>query len=104
MVDHSIHTMAPSSSAKKPTSSKARSGGVSKSRARPKPPPLKQQKTKPSSAAQPKKKQRIYTEKELGVPKLNMITPVGVEKPRGKKKGKVFIDDQVRSAWGAARQ
>lgn len=24
---------------------------------------------------------------------LNMITPVGVEKPRGKKKGKVFVDD-----------
>ncbi|KAI9786882.1 MAG: 60S ribosomal subunit assembly/export protein [Geoglossum umbratile] len=23
-----------------------------------------------------------------------MITPVGVEKPRGKKKGKVFVDDQ----------
>lgn len=23
-----------------------------------------------------------------------MITPVGVEKPKGKKKGKVFVDDQ----------
>jgi hypothetical protein len=48
----------------------------------------------------PKKKRRIYTEKELGVPKLNMITPVGVEKPRGKKKGKVFVDDQVRICSG----
>jgi 60S ribosomal subunit assembly/export protein LOC1 len=43
-----------------------------------------------------KKKQRVYTEKELGIPELNMITPVGVTKPRGKKKGKVFVDDRVR--------
>jgi len=49
-----------------------------------------------------KKKRRVYTEKELGIPKLNMITPVGVEKPKGKKKGKVFVDDRVRllvSSW-----
>lgn len=56
-------------------------------------PPPKQQKTK--SAAPTKKKKRVYTEKELGIPKLNMITPVGVELPKGKKKGKVFVDDQV---------
>lgn len=43
-----------------------------------------------------KKKQRVYTEKELGIPELNMVTPVGVTKPRGKKKGKVFVDDRVR--------
>jgi len=43
-----------------------------------------------------KKKKRIYTEKELGIPTLNTITPVGVEKPKGKKKGKVFVDDRVR--------
>jgi 60S ribosomal subunit assembly/export protein LOC1 len=43
-----------------------------------------------------KKKQRVYTEKELGLPELNMITPVGVTKPKGKKKGKVFVDDKVR--------
>lgn len=42
-----------------------------------------------------KKKKKVYTEKELGIPKLNMITPVGVEKPKGKKKGKVFVDDRV---------
>ena len=60
---------------------------------RPKAPPPKQQKTK--SAAPTKKKKRVYTEKELGIPKLNMITPVGVELPKGKKKGKVFVDDQV---------
>ncbi|AEO62551.1 uncharacterized protein THITE_40832 [Thermothielavioides terrestris NRRL 8126] len=45
-----------------------------------------------------KKKQRVYTDKELGIPELNMVTPVGVTKPRGKKKGKVFVDDRVRSA------
>lgn len=37
----------------------------------------------------------MYTEKELDIPALNMITPVGVEKPKGKKKGKVFVDDRV---------
>jgi len=42
-----------------------------------------------------KKKKKVYTEKELGIPQLNMITPVGVEKPKGKKKGKVFVDDPV---------
>ncbi|KAF4303795.1 60S ribosomal subunit assembly/export protein LOC1 [Botryosphaeria dothidea] len=42
-----------------------------------------------------KKKKRTYTEEELGIPKLNMITPAGVQKPKGKKKGKVFVDDQI---------
>jgi len=42
----------------------------------------------------PRKKQRVYTEKELGIPKLNMITPAGIQKQRGKKKGKVFVDDR----------
>ena len=42
-----------------------------------------------------KKKKRVYTEAELDLPKLNTITPVGVVKPRGEKKGKIFIDDQV---------
>ncbi|KAG9245236.1 60S ribosomal subunit assembly/export protein loc1 [Calycina marina] len=41
-----------------------------------------------------KKKRRVYTEKELGIPALNMITPIGVEKPKGRKKGKVFVDDR----------
>ena len=30
----------------------------------------------------------------MNVPKLNMITPAGIQKPKGKKKGKVFVDDQ----------
>lgn len=73
-------------------------GAKSKSRVskKTKLPPPKQQKTK--SATLPiKKKQRVYTDKELGIPKLNMITPVGVDLPKGKKKGKVFVDDEVRS-------
>lgn len=49
-----------------------------------------------------KAKKRIYTEKELGIPTLNMITPAGVEKPKGKKKGKVFVDDQVCATPGTA--
>ena len=32
-----------------------------------------------------KRKKKVYSEKELDIPKLNMITPVGVEKPKGKK-------------------
>lgn len=32
-------------------------------------------------------------EKEL--PKLNMITPAGVVQPKGRKKGKVFVEDKV---------
>jgi len=53
-----------------------------------------QKKPKPASAAPARKKRRVYTEKELGIPKLNMITPAGVAKPKGKKIGKVFVDDQ----------
>jgi len=83
-----------SSAGRKPT-------GVSKSRSAKKPslPPPKQQKTKSASSkvknGAVKKKKRVYTDKELGLPKLNMITPVGVEAPRGKKRGKVFVDDRV---------
>ena len=44
-----------------------------------------------------KKKRKVYTAEELGVPKLNTIVPVGVDQPKGKKKGKVFVDDQVSS-------
>ncbi|WYZ38804.1 hypothetical protein EsH8_III_000718 [Colletotrichum jinshuiense] len=41
-----------------------------------------------------KRKKKVYTEAELDIPKLNMITPVGVQKPKGKKKGKIFVDDR----------
>ncbi|KAI5849560.1 hypothetical protein DFP73DRAFT_454831, partial [Morchella snyderi] len=43
----------------------------------------------------PKKKREAdlaRLEKEL--PKLNMITPAGVVQPKGKKKGKVFVEDK----------
>ena len=63
----------------------------------PKRPPSKEQKSKPRTAQEnlKKKKKRVYTEKELDLPELNQITPVGVVKPKGKKKGKTFVDDQV---------
>jgi len=59
-------------------------------------PPPKEVKSKSRSAPDQlkKTKKRVYTEKELDLPTLNMITPVGVQKPRGHKKGKVFVDDQ----------
>ncbi|KAL8830236.1 MAG: hypothetical protein Q9191_001550 [Dirinaria sp. TL-2023a] len=63
---------------------------------KPKAPPPVQQKTKPSTGII-KKKRKVYTDKELGIPKLNMITPAVPEQPRGKKKGKVFVDDQQES-------
>lgn len=40
-----------------------------------------------------KKKKRVYTEGELDIPKLNSIVPAGIAKPKGQKKGKVFVDD-----------
>ena len=61
---------------------------------KPKAPPPVQQKTKPKTGFV-KKKRKVYTDEELGIPKLNMVTPEGVQQPRGKKKGKVFVDDQV---------
>ena len=58
--------------------------------------PKKSPAAQPSALRQKKKrKQRTYTDEELGIPKLNMITPVGVQRPKGKKKGKIYIDDKV---------
>ena len=79
------------------SSGKTQNDGVSKSKSKKpksKGPPPKPQKSA-GNLATLKKKRRVYTEKELGIPKLNMITPIGVEKPKGKKKGKVFVDDRV---------
>lgn len=96
----------PPSSAKgsaKPTKTKGGSKSAASSASKPKPrpagkrPPPVQVKSKPGqqTASKPKKKKRrVYTEKELGLPALNMITPAGVQKPKGKKKGKVFVDDR----------
>jgi 60S ribosomal subunit assembly/export protein LOC1 len=49
--------------------------------------------TKASEKSKRRNKKRTYTDKELNLPTLNMIIPAGVEKPRGQKKGKVFVDD-----------
>ncbi|TKA52776.1 60S ribosomal subunit assembly/export protein LOC1 [Cryomyces minteri] len=86
-----------SKGSKKPSARSSSSATTSKSKkSTPTRKPATQQKTKPtvSSLAPPRKKKRIYSEKELGIPKLNMITPAGVQKPKGKKKGKIFVDDR----------
>lgn len=51
------------------------------------------QKTKSSKSLDGRKKKRVYTEKELDIPKLNGIIPAGIAKPKGQKKGKKFVDD-----------
>ncbi|KUI52684.1 60S ribosomal subunit assembly/export protein LOC1 [Cytospora mali] len=43
---------------------------------------------------QKKKKRKVYAEKDLDIPELNTVTPIGVQKPKGQKKGKVFVDDR----------
>ena len=75
-----------SKSSSKPTSSKSKKSKPHATKA-------DQIKTKPSSTPA-KKKQRQYTDAELGIPKLNGIVPAGIQKPKGKKKGKVFVDDR----------
>ncbi|KAL3412286.1 60S ribosomal subunit assembly/export protein loc1 [Aspergillus fumigatus] len=75
----------------KPLSSSSK---VSKKHAKRPPPKEVKSKARTESSLLKKTKKREYTEEELGLPKLNMITPVGVVKPKGKKKGKVFVDDQ----------
>ncbi|KAI9757753.1 MAG: 60S ribosomal subunit assembly/export protein [Lichina confinis] len=90
----------PSSSGSKAGPKSSSKAGSSGSKLRPssktskaKAPPPRQQKTK-STLPAAKKNRRVYTEEELDIPKLNMITPIGVHKPKGKKKGKVFVDDK----------
>lgn len=69
--------------------------GITKSK-KPSGPVISKQVHEKGTAGLAKKiKKKVYTEDELGIPKLNMITPVGVVKPKGKKKGKVFVDDNV---------
>ena len=53
-------------------------------------------KTKKLIPHKAKSKQKTYTDKELGIPKLNTIVPAGIQKPKGKKKDKVYVDDMVR--------
>lgn len=78
------------------------SAGVSKP-SKPKGPSKAQQvKEKNILAMFKKPKKKTYTDAELGIPTLNMITPVGVVKPKGKKKGKIFVDDKVCSTLNLA--
>ncbi|KAI0119912.1 hypothetical protein GGR51DRAFT_495550 [Nemania sp. FL0031] len=82
------------SGTKSSTSKSDSSNGITKSK-KPATAPLgKQVKGRTMADLLKKKKKKVYTEKELGIPQLNMITPVGVTKPKGKKKGKVFVDDK----------
>ena len=80
--------------------------GVSKPKpkgGKPKPKVPGNEVTKPSTVKgrpdKVKKKRKTYTEAELGLPKLNSIVPAGgVVRPKGLKKGKVFVDDTVCSS------
>lgn len=95
----SIKPRTPTSSTNNSSSSKNRVSKPKRSAPSAASSSTQQQKTRPGTASGPqRKKRRVYTEKELGLPQLNMITPVGVQKPKGKKKGKVFVDDAVCSA------
>ena len=71
------------------------SDGVSKSKKPKGPATATQVKEKSRALLAKRPKKKTYTATELGIPELNMVTPVGVVKPKGKKKGKVFVDDQV---------
>jgi 60S ribosomal subunit assembly/export protein LOC1 len=48
-----------------------------------------------TKAKDPKKQRAALLQRvEKELPKLNMITPAGVVKPKGKKKGKIFVEDR----------
>ncbi|OJJ97321.1 hypothetical protein ASPACDRAFT_62988 [Aspergillus aculeatus ATCC 16872] len=83
------------SSSKGDAKSKPLSSATKVSKKNVKRPPPKEVKSKArtESSLLKKTKKREYSEKELDLPQLNMITPVGVVKPKGKKKGKTFVDD-----------
>ncbi|UNI18859.1 60S ribosomal subunit assembly/export protein [Purpureocillium takamizusanense] len=90
------HSAAKAGAGGKGGAKRSATDGVSKSRSnKPKsgPPQAQQLKEKNRALLHKKPKKKTYTEAELGIPKLNMVTPVGVVKPKGKKKGKVFVDD-----------
>ncbi|KAI1341994.1 hypothetical protein F5Y15DRAFT_329888 [Xylariaceae sp. FL0016] len=74
--------------------------GVSKPKRSSKGPVTAKQVKKGTSAADMlrKRKKKVYAEKDLDIPQLNMVTPIGVTKPKGKKKGKVFVDDRESMA------
>lgn len=69
--------------------------GVAKKKAGGKAPAKEVVKSSVRGPTDKKKKKKTYTEEELGIPKLNSIRPADVVKPKGQKKGKVFVDDTV---------
>ncbi|KAM5342470.1 hypothetical protein ACJ41O_013436 [Fusarium nematophilum] len=90
------HAASKSGIAGSKSSKRSATDGIVKSKKQKGTPPSKQVKDKGREALLRKfknPKKRTYTDKELGIPTLNTITPVGVVKPKGKKKGKVFADD-----------
>lgn len=91
------HAKAKSGISGSKASKAAPSDGIVKKRRAPTATATSEKQLRAKSAADllKKKKKKIYSEKELGIPQLNMVTPVGVTKPKGKKKGKVFVDDKV---------
>ncbi|KAF4977639.1 hypothetical protein FZEAL_5861 [Fusarium zealandicum] len=83
-------------SSSKTASKRSPTDGIVKSKKPKGTPPSKQIKDKGREALLKKiknPKKRAYTDEQLGIPSLNTITPIGVVKPKGKKKGKVFADD-----------
>jgi 60S ribosomal subunit assembly/export protein LOC1 len=82
-------------SAKAKSSAAAKPEGISKNRQKKLTlaKPGGAQKTKSKNSKDPRKKRRVYSEKELDIPLLNGIIPAGIAKPKGEKKGKKFVDD-----------
>ena len=92
------HAAAKSGIASSKSSKRGPTDGIVKSKKPKGTPPSKEIKDKGRAALLKKLKnpnKKLYSDDQLGIPKLNMITPIGVEKPKGKKKGKVFVDDTV---------
>lgn len=82
----------PSSSASSTSTSKSKKPGSKRPTAKP-----TQQKTKSAKSLTTTKKKpphMRYTEKELKVPQLNGIRPMGIQKPPNVKKGKIFVEDR----------
>ena len=80
----------------RPASSKIRKGSTSSSAKKPQGQVSGEQKKTKSANSHGqanKKKKKVYTAEQLGIPELNGIRPEGVTKPPNMKKGKNFVDD-----------
>ncbi|KAF7562083.1 hypothetical protein G7046_g2046 [Stylonectria norvegica] len=88
------HAAAKSGIKNSKSSMRSPTDGIVKSRKQKGTPPSTKKNDKARNALLGKKKRKTYSAEVLGIPDLNMITPVGVVKPKGQKKGKVFVDDR----------